>query len=352
MSRITIPEGLLAFAREQEAQWPAQIDALKASGVPLNNYDAVVSRADAQALMPEDVNDAFLKALSDTSAVLSGFQNVPVGRAQVRFPVLSALPIAYFVTGDTGLKQTTEINWSNKFLNIEELAVIVPIPDSVISDAEQPIWEKVMPLAEVAMGRALDAAVFFGTNAPASWPTNILAAATAAGNTAVLGTNANTKGGVIGDQSDLLALTEADGYDLTQAVASRSLKSSFRGARSSQGERFGEVVIGKDTVQADGVEYTFPMRGQWPTAVSTVRGILWDPAEFVVGVRQDVTWKLLTEAVIQGADGQIVYNLAQQDMSAMRLVMRVGWQVANTINYDQPVEGSRYPAGALIAAAS
>ena len=38
------------------------------------------------------------------------------------------------------------------------------------------------------------------------------------------------------------------------------------------------------------------------------------------------------------------YNLAQQDMVALRLTFRVGWQVANTINYQQPVEANRYPA--------
>jgi HK97 family phage major capsid protein len=61
---------------------------------------------------------------------------VPVGRAQVRFPVLSALPVAYWVNGDTGLKQTTEVNWTNKYLNIEEIAAIVPVPDNVVADAE------------------------------------------------------------------------------------------------------------------------------------------------------------------------------------------------------------------------
>jgi hypothetical protein len=54
--------------------------------------------------------------------------------------------------------------------------------------------------------------------------------------------------------------------------------------------------------------------------------------------------------VIQDNTGAIVYNLAQQDMSALRLTLRVGWQVANTINYDQPVEASRYPAGVLLSA--
>jgi hypothetical protein len=67
----------------------------------------------------------------------------------------------------------------------------------------------------------------------------------------------------------------------------------------------------------------------------------------VVGVRQDITFKLFTEGVIQDDTGAIVYNLMQQDMSAMRVTFRVGWQVANVINYDQATEANRYPAASL-----
>ena len=64
-------------------------------------------------------------------------------------------------------------------------------------------------------------------------------------------------------------------------------------------------------------------------------------------MRSDISFKVFTEGVIQDDTGAIVYNLMQQDMSAMRLTFRVGWQVANVINYDQSVEASRYPAASL-----
>jgi HK97 family phage major capsid protein len=310
-------------------------------------YDNIISRTDSQALMPEEVSNSFLKGLQNNSAALSLFTRVPVGRKQVRFPVLSALPVSYFLSGDTGLKQTTEINWDNKYLNIEEIAAIVPIPESVLDDADMPIWDQVMPLLEQSAGRTFDAAVFFGTNAPGTFPTAVVTAAASAGNTIQIGANAAAAGGIIGDQSDLLALIEADGYDPSQAISNRVVRGLFRQARSTQGERLNEITITRDTIEADGVTHTFPMRGQWPTASGSARSILFDPAEFVVGVRQDVTFKVLSEAVIQDNTGAIVYNLAQQDMVALRLVLRVGWQVANTINYDQPTEASRYPAGIL-----
>jgi hypothetical protein len=310
-------------------------------------FDNITSRTDAGALMPEQYSNEFLKSLNNESAVLTQFQRVPVSRAQVRFPVLSALPIAYWVTGDTGQKQTTEVNWANKFLNIEELAAIVPVPENVLDDSGYPIWDQIGTHLYQAAGRLIDATVFFGTNAPGTFPTNVVASAIAAANTVNRTANANTAGGIVGDVSDLLATVEADGYDPYGGVGVRSLRGKFRQARTSQGERLEEVTITRDLIQFDGLDITFPMRGQWPVGTGSAELILFDPTEFVVGVRSDITVKLFDQGVIQDGTGAIQYNLMQQDMVAVRMTMRVGWQVANTINYDQPVESSRYPAGVL-----
>jgi hypothetical protein len=291
-------------------------------------YDNITSRTDAAALIPEEVSKEMLTNLQERaqgSAALKLFKRVPVGRAQVRFPVLSALPIAYWLTGDTGLKQTTEVNWANKYLNIEEIAVIAPVPDNTVADVDEPIWDDIQPLIEEAIARTLDATVFFGTNAPSSFPTNVVAAAVAAGNTVNRGTNNAATGG----------------------LAVRSFRGKVRQARNANGDRYGEINVTKDTVEVDGVQYAFPMRGLWPTGTGSAEAIAVDQAEFVIGVRQDITWKLLDQAVIQDNTGAIVYNLGQQDMTAMRVVFRVGWQVANHINYDQAVEANRYPAAVI-----
>ena len=286
--------------------------------------DNIVSRSDAGALMPEEVSEKFLESLDDQSVVLTAFQRVPVGRDQVRFPVLSALPIAYWVNGETGMKQTTKVAWKNKYINIEEIATIVPVPESVIDDSDQPIWDQVRPLCEQAAGRLLDNSVFFGTDAPAVFPEAVVTAADAIGNKATMGTTAANKGGIVGDQSAVLTLVEEQGYDPVEGVAAKTLRGAARGARNANGDRYGEVKISKDEVEIDGVTYnTKALKGMWPTASGSVQAITFDPDEFVVGVRQDVTWKLLDEAVIQDpATGDIVYNLAQQDMVAMRLTMR------------------------------
>ena len=309
-------------------------------------YNNIIDRTGVAAWMPEEVSRRMISEMSDDSGVLSAFSRIPVARTQVRFPILAALPVAYFVAGDTGLKQTTEVSWDNKYMNIEELACIVPVPENVLDDASIDIWGEVEPLVRQAVSRTLDAAVFFGVNAPGTWPTNIAAAATAAGNVVTAGTATVAEGGIAGDISELFATLEADGYDSSRVVGRTTLKGQFRNTRDANGVLLSEVS--QESVW--GAQVSYPMRGLWPTAAGSPELFALDGSHFMVGVRSDISLKVLDQAVIQDNLGAIIYNLAQQDMVATRCTFRVGWQVANPINYDEQNEADRYPAGVLLSA--
>jgi HK97 family phage major capsid protein len=311
-------------------------------------YDNIISRADTAALMPEEVSRAMLSELPNESGVLGAFTNIPVSRNQVRFPVLSALPVAYFVNGDTGLKQTTEVNWDNKYLNVEEIACIVPIPENVLDDNDVDIWGEVEPLIRQAVARTLDNAVFFGVNAPGTWPDDIAAGVAAQNQIVTRGTATPAEGGLATDVSNVMALLEADGYDADRAIARTTLKALTRNARDGDGNRIDDVSPNN----VWGAEVQYPMRGLWPTAAESPELFLLDSSHFVVGVRSDITLKVLDQAVIQDNTGAIIYNLPQQDMVATRCTFRVGWQVSNPINYDEPIEANRYPAAALASPAA
>lgn len=313
-------------------------------------YSNLISRTDAQALIPEQVSNDILTNLVNESAALTMFKHIPMSTNQTRMPVLAALPVAYFVNGDTGLKQTTEVDWSNKYLNVEEIAAIVPIPEAVLDDINFDAWGSIRPLLENAIGRTLDAAIFFGTNKPASWPSDIVTAATAAANTATRGTNAASAGGIAGDFSDLFATIEADGFDVNGIVANTAYKGRLRQARATTGESLVEKDDGQVTAAAIyGVDVKYPMRGLWPTGSGSAEAVAGDFTNGIIGVRQDITYKVLDQAVIQDNTGAIQFNLAQQDMVALRVVARFAFQVANTLNYDQATEASRYPFAVLLA---
>lgn len=47
-------------------------------------------------------------------------------------------------------------------------------------------------------------------------------------------------------------------------------------------------------------------------------------------IRQDITFKIFDQGVVQDpSDNTIVYNLMQNDMVALRAVMRLGWEIPN-----------------------
>lgn len=316
-------------------------------GYSYSAYDSLTNRTDVSPLIPETVVNDMLGKATEQSATLQFFPPIPVASNAIRFPILTAIPIAYWVNGDTGLKQTSELAWSNKYMTIEEIAVILPVPENVIDDLSMDIWEEAKPLVVEAIGRTLDEAVFFGVNAPASFPTNVVAAAAAAGNVIDEGTNAAAAGGFLGDVDDAYEAIEADGYDVTGWLGPVSLKTKLRKARDTTGQRTDLGRVSGDLKALDAAPIVYPMRGLWPVSggvgVNGVRLIGGDWSQFRVGVRKDVSYKVLDQAVITDNTGAIVYNLPQQDMVALRVTFRAGWQVANTINNDQPTEANRYP---------
>lgn len=312
-------------------------------------YNNLISRTDAAALSTEVVNDIMLGNLGRSpSVVLQLSRRIPLAQRQVRFPVLSVLPTAYWVSGDTGLKQTTEANWDNTFLNVEEIAAICPIPEAVIEDSDMDIDGLLRPLIVEAIGRVLDQAVLFGVNKPASFPSDIVTAATSASNTVTQGTATQANGGLAEDLNQLVAKVQNDGYQPDGAVSRVEFLPSLRGRYATTGENAGGEVSAEQ-MWGIPVRMASALPGAWPAdSAGNARLIVGDWSQSIVGIRRDMDFKVITEGVITDNTGAIIYNLPQQDMIALRVTFRVGWAVPNPINYQQQTAGSRYPFAVLL----
>jgi hypothetical protein len=313
----------------------------------------------AQPLLPEDYAKQLIDGVAEKSAVLKYMPSRRLARGVQRMPVLDTLPTAYFLTSETGLKQTTTMAWRNVFINVEELAVIVPIPEALLMDLDVDLWEQFRPKIEEAFGVAIDAAVLFGTDAPSSWPTAIATAAIAAGNTVTQGTGVD----VAADINNVMAAIESDGYGVTGFLHRQDVRAALRGLRTTtnefvfnDGEPGAEMTGFGDGVNArNGTIYRTPARSllngvfeahNTATANATkLIGAQWD--QFILGLRMDITMKKFDQGVIQNGSGEIVFNLMQQDMQAARFVMRLGWACPNPVNRTQQTTASRYPASVL-----
>ena len=120
----------------------------------------IISRQEAEAIIREQVVSTIFQDVPKQSVFLSMARKLPnMTSNQTRIRVLDFLPTAYWVNGDTGMKQTSSQAWDNVWITAGELAVIVPIPEAVLDDAEFDIICEVTPRVNEAIGQKVDSAI-------------------------------------------------------------------------------------------------------------------------------------------------------------------------------------------------
>jgi len=304
---------------------------------------AMITRTNADALIPIEESRGIISAVTHGSAALSLMRRLPNMTSKKKtMPVTSALASAGFVDGDSGLKPLSDAAWKNKIITAEEIAVIIPIPEAVLDDSEYDIFGEIKPQIIEAFGRVVDGAIIWNVDRPTSWPTAIVPGAVAAGKVVTLGTGID----IAADVSEMMATVENSGYDVNGFAAAMTVKSKLRGLRATTGEPIFQPSL---TVGTPGNLYgqpiEYPKNGAWDPAQALMLG--GDFQQAVYSIRQDMTYKVLDQAVISDGDGKIIYNLAQQDMVALRCVMRLGWQLPNPINRMDENDETRYPFAVL-----
>ena len=311
-----------------------------------DNDTNIIDRTGAESLIPIQESNEIIQGVVTQSAVLQRGRKLPnMTSRQYKMPVLDMLPIAYFVNGDTGQKKTTKQAWDKKFITAEEIAVIVPIPEAVLDDSDYDIWAEVRPRIVEAFGKVIDGAILFGTDKPASWRNDIVATATAAKTVVGLGAADNLYDKIMGEDGSI-AMVENSGYFVNGHMADISMRAKLRGLKNANGDPlFKSDMQSSATYSLDGSPMNFPNNGAFDKSKALM--ISGDFSQLVYAIRQDITFKLFTEGVVQNTDGTIAYNLMQNDMVALRAVMRLGWEIPNPINSLQKDKTKRCPFSVL-----
>jgi len=318
-------------------------------------YNQSVARATdgSDALVPEPLAAAIIQELPKQCAALSLCKKTILSTKTSRMPVLNVLPMAYWVNGDTGLKQTSAQGWKNEVMVVEELACIIPIPQAYLDDADVPIWDEVQPRMTEAAGALIDDAIFWGEQIPSTWSSALFPQAVAVGNVVADGTGAD-----FGQDVTLLGelMSENQGYVMNGFVGKPGLNWRLAGLRSAQGVPI-YSSINADMSQGGslgGNLYGFPIsmidNGSWNANDAQI--IAGDFNKAIIGVRQDIGFKMFTEGVVSDNNGKVILNLMQQDAVAMRMVMRLAFVTVNPVTkMNQGIaDGLRYPFGAITSA--
>jgi len=294
-----------------------------------------IVRDDVDALIETQVASEIFEGTIRQSKALSMFKRLPnMTSDKTKLRVLDSLPVAYFVDESTnnGRKNITKQAWDKKFINAAELAVIVPIKENVLNDTSIDIWAEVKPRIVEAFARKIDNAMFFGIDKPTDWRKGLVPSIIEAGK------EVDETGKLYSDINDVMTEVEESGYNVNAILGGVGLKGKFRMMTDTTGQPLNTTEIGS-------VRREFMDNGVWDKTKSTL--IAGDFSQAVYSIRQDVTYKILDQAVIQDpSDGSILYNLAQEDMVALRVVMRLGWEIPNPVNAEDE-SSTRFPFASL-----
>ena len=303
-------------------------------------YNNIIARGDTSAI--EEVNkivDEIIQGVAEGSTVLPLMTKLPnMTSKQAKMAVLSSLPEAYWVTGDNGLKGTTNAAWANKYITAEELAVVVPIAQSVLDDADYDIWAEIKPRIIEQFYKKIDSAIINGTDKPTSWGDALIPAATSKGFAVTPTSN------LYNDISDAMTLVETAGFDVTGILGGVGAKGVFR---KGLVDTTGQPLQGSEVTE---LPRKFAKNGSFDE--TTAKLLVGDFKQAVYAIRRDIEFKVFDTGVVTDSSGNIIYNLMQQDMVALRVTMRLGYQLPNPINVLQPTESLRLPFAYIAASAT
>lgn len=302
----------------------------------------MITRQNAEALFSEDLVTEIIQGVTKQSAALTMFRQLPNMSSNImRMRVLDALPMAYWVNDSTnnGRKNVTNAAWANKYIVPAEIAVIVPIKEDVLDDASIDIWGEIRPRLVEAIGKKIDQAIFVGVDKPSAWRADLLSSIAQANAFVTQGS-----GTLYSAINDAMVKVEESGYNPTGIVGGVDVKGKFRMMLDTAGQPIKGTEI-------DEMPKAYIDNGAWDKTKAQM--IVGDFTQAVYSIRQDITYKVLDQAIIQNpSDGEIMYNLAQEDMVALRVVMRLGWEIPNPITALQPDETVRFPFAAIQAASA
>lgn len=280
----------------------------------------MITKRNAEALFEADVASGIIESTVKASKAMQLFQRLQNGTSNMmKLRVMDSLPVGYWV-GQTnnGRKSLSKMSWENKFIVYEELAVIIPIKEDDLNDAAFDIWGYVKPRVAEAFAKKFDQAVLVGVDKPLNFRADLLTSVVQAG------AKVTATSSLYNDISDAMGYVEESGFEPTGLIGGLDLKAKFR-----------KMVDGNNLpitgTEVNELAKSFVDNGAWDKTIATA--IVGDFSQAVYSIRQDVSYKLLDQAIIQDpSTGTQLYNLAQEDMVALRATMRIGWEIPNPVN--------------------
>jgi HK97 family phage major capsid protein len=310
--------------------------------------------SDFGALIPLDLGREIIQEAKDQSAVLSLARVQRMASSQQDTPVLSALPQAGFVTAPLFAKPATEIQWSSLRITAEEVAATLPVPNATLDDARFNIWGEIRPALAEAIAKCIDDAILSAVGAPTSFPAGGVMAAAAP---PIQVADPPDQPDVVQAISDAMSAVEGWGLQVSGSAARTTVRGALRNLRSERGDWLVVPPTGNGQLGSLwGEPLAYTKIGFNPAATPDI--IVGDWTKLVLGLREDMRFDISTEGVLRNpANGQVTVSAFQDDVSIMRVYMRLGYAIGRPVvnrpngtqGLGNPFKSVKLAAGALAA---
>jgi HK97 family phage major capsid protein len=293
-----------------------------------NGNGEIVPGAGFHDVIPVEYSSEIIEEAAQQSVVLRLANTVPMGTQVAQMPVPRQFPRAGWASTPYGSRKPyTDLALGLEMMTAEEVAAVTAIPDAMVDDVDINLWAWVRPRLAEAIAIAVDSAVLFGVDAPATFPVGGVASDEYS--------SAATPGDdVVSTINDAMGEVEEQGLAVSGSAADLGVRAVLRGVR----DQSGALLLG--TGQTDS------------GAINTLYGtpIFYDPfprnqvADFftgawnnlIIGVRQDIRFQLDSSGVIVDEDGKVVISAFQDNVTLLKVWARFACVIVKPVTPREP----------------
>lgn len=269
-----------------------------------------------QGFVPKEQAQEIIKEVARGSSILRLSKVESMTSETKKIPIMTDGPGAYWV-GETERIKTSKAEWIFPEIVAKKLAVIVPTTREKMADTTIDVFGEMRTAIAESFYRTIDQSALFGTNSP--WAKNVVKSATDVGHVIQLGTNDS----IDLDVSDSMAIIEEAGFDVNGFTAHYGIKNKLRKLRDTHGNQLYVEGVNQREFYSNPIE--FVRNKAWDKSLAEI--ITADWSKSLVGIREGISYEILTEATLQTvtmSDGQPL-SLAENDMIAIKATMRIGY---------------------------
>jgi HK97 family phage major capsid protein len=294
--------------------------------------------SDFDNMIPPEYATRIIQEATQQSAALRLGTRIPMGTSVMNMPVPKTFPKAAWVSRG-GRKPFTDLAMDWESMTAEEVAAIIAIPDVMVEDSSINLWNYARPLLAQAIAQAVDDAILFGVDAPATFP---------AGGVAAAATHVTDGVDVLDTINRAMSAVESGGLPVTGHAADISVRGALRGVRDESGA----FLMG----WAEQDRYTIPTLYGLPIAYNQFGQpspdfFTGDWNYLFIGVRSDIRYDINPAGVIADDDGKVIVSGWQDNTTPMKVWARFACAIVKPVTPRNPAGANPFASADVTTAA-